>query len=502
MNGETSSDKILRSNVSSLHKLTNNTDERISANDSSPQRQERNDSGTLGGRRFIYSLDSIRKWIWTCFIKPKADEEDERRREFLLNVILCSFLSLLFLLTLIYIDNGLNYPLEYKVLSALCLLLIWGTFSSLLYLSRRGWVRTSAYGLIGLITLFSTMGAVEWGFDLPAVIISYLLIIVISGILFNISVGIQTTIVLTLLIFSIGYYQTHIEMPNLYWRMEDPEMIDALSFSLELFFIMGLAWLSNNEMNKSLKRARDSEERLSNELERVMRVYHFAEFGKLSSGAFHDLMNPLTSISLNLKEIENDVHPDIGDAKKYLDIAIHASRRMENFIVALGKQIKSNDAITRFILNEEIEHAIDLMSFKARKSKCEISFVAEEEIEAFGNSLSFYQTMVTLVSNAIDAYEDNSRHNKPITIDLSRDQSSVLVKISDQGCGMSKEIVDKIFDPFFTTKPGNKGLGLGLAVSKERIEKDLNGTLSVSSNKDHGSTFTISIPQADSNASP
>ena len=69
----------------------------------------------------------------------------------------------------------------------------------------------------------------------------------------------------------------------------------------------------------------------------------------------------------------------------------------------------------------------------------------------------------------------------------------LIVKVIDNGPGISDEIIKKVFDPFFTTKPVNKGTGLGLSISYSIIENH-KGSLTVKSKQSHGTTFTIKLP--------
>jgi signal transduction histidine kinase len=69
----------------------------------------------------------------------------------------------------------------------------------------------------------------------------------------------------------------------------------------------------------------------------------------------------------------------------------------------------------------------------------------------------------------------------------------VEIAVSDTGCGISAEELEKIFDPFYTTKATTDGTGLGLALCNEIIKRS-HGSISVQSKPNEGSTFTVSIP--------
>ncbi|WP_375499047.1 sensor histidine kinase [uncultured Nostoc sp.] len=81
-----------------------------------------------------------------------------------------------------------------------------------------------------------------------------------------------------------------------------------------------------------------------------------------------------------------------------------------------------------------------------------------------------------------------------IRTELTKDQKFILIKISDNGVGMSREVQQRIFEQFFTTKDVGKGTGLGLAIAHQIIVEKHRGTLEVESVSGHGSQFTITIP--------
>lgn len=240
-------------------------------------------------------------------------------------------------------------------------------------------------------------------------------------------------------------------------------------------------------MEKSLVRARDSESKLKNELENISKVYHLAEFGKLSSGAFHDLINPLTSISLYIDELSEK------QTNKNFTKVTAACNRMQNFIEAIEKQVKPHKAIGPIEINKEIEQVIELLSFKARRSKCEVIFEEKENFVVYGDALSFYQITTNLLSNAIDACESLDK-NKLVAIGIQKEKEAIKIIIKDNGIGIPKENLHKIFEPFFTTKSFKKGMGLGLFTSKEKVEKEFGGRIDVNSDL-NGTEFIISLPR-------
>lgn len=129
------------------------------------------------------------------------------------------------------------------------------------------------------------------------------------------------------------------------------------------------------------------------------------------------------------------------------------------------------------------------------------------EIECFPGQLN--QVFMNLLSNAIDAVEESnigrSYHeiaanpNKIlIQTSLTEDKNYALIKIKDNGVGMTEEVKQKIFDHLFTTKPVGKGTGLGLSITYQIIVEKHGGTLEVSSVLGQGAEFIIKLPTQES----
>jgi two-component system NtrC family sensor kinase len=98
-----------------------------------------------------------------------------------------------------------------------------------------------------------------------------------------------------------------------------------------------------------------------------------------------------------------------------------------------------------------------------------------------------------MITNAIDAHENKSYGRIDITTALSDNGQGVHMRISDCGCGITKENLEKIFDPFFTTKPVGRGTGLGLSICHSIIQ-GLGGHIEVKSKINEGTQFDIYLP--------
>ena len=113
-------------------------------------------------------------------------------------------------------------------------------------------------------------------------------------------------------------------------------------------------------------------------------------------------------------------------------------------------------------------------------------------IECVGGEIN--QVLLNIIVNAAQSIKSQNRKEKGlIKIQTFSKDEYVVCKVSDDGPGIPKEIIDKIFDPFFTTKEAGKGTGLGLAVSYGIIKKH-QGSIVVESEVGKGTTFTIKLP--------
>jgi C4-dicarboxylate-specific signal transduction histidine kinase len=335
-----------------------------------------------------------------------------------------------------------------------------------------------------------------------------------AGIIVGTRFAAMLTVIITAFNLVLAYLQTiSVYKPNVYWKNRGVDFSDIAVAMLTLSVILVVSWLSNREIERSLKRARKSEEELKKErdllevrveerirelkeaqMEKMMQLTRFAEFGKLTSGIFHELINPLTTISLNLEHIKGLHARDFSDVKKELQRALNANKRMESFINLVRKQLKQQDEKSFFNIYKEIRGSVDILSYKARKVNVDVRVECGRTIKVFGNPLKFSQAITNIVSNAIDSYDNHKPDKREVIIKCAEQEDKIEVAIQDWGMGVLPENKSKIFEPFFTTKDNEDGMGLGLLITKEIIEHDFGGRLAVKSHKKNGTIFTIKIP--------
>ncbi len=229
------------------------------------------------------------------------------------------------------------------------------------------------------------------------------------------------------------------------------------------------------------------------ELRRIEEMYRFVEFGRLSSGIFHDILNPLTALSLSVEEMKACKS---ARTRKLVEQASRASKQMESFIQIARKQLLSGGKKEEFCPEKESCEAIELLRHKSNIAGVELCIQSTCDAMSYGNPVRFFRIIVNLISNAIDsyAYINKSISKKIVHVTIFSCGRHIVCEIKDQGCGIPRRLQKVIFEPFFTTKEHSLGMGLGLSTAKDSIEQEFGGTISLSSISGKGSVFTVSIP--------
>ncbi|MEL0456808.1 HAMP domain-containing sensor histidine kinase [Flavobacteriaceae bacterium SZ-1-7] len=214
----------------------------------------------------------------------------------------------------------------------------------------------------------------------------------------------------------------------------------------------------------------------------------------------HEFKTPIATINLALDAIKNPkVIEDQDKVKRYLSMIKEENKRMhaqvEN-VLRISKLEKNelNISKDRVELHDLIEDAITHVELIVEDRKGYIkTFFEAEQSSVLANETHFTNVIVNILDNAIK-YSPNAPEIEVYTENVG---ANVILKIKDHGSGMSKAAAKRVFEKFYREHTGNihnvKGHGLGLAYVK-RIVEDHQGHVSVESEKDKGSTFTIKLP--------
>lgn len=252
--------------------------------------------------------------------------------------------------------------------------------------------------------------------------------------------------------------------------------------------------LSNEELLSYFHQNETQSE--EDEIARLTELYHFADFGRLSAGLFHDLATPLNVVLINLEQLkekcENLDDEKIFELESAIDRAFNGTERMMRFLELARSQVQRKKILSMFSVNDEILQAIKMIS-ETSDNELEINFSSNEEVNIFGNSTQLFQVILNLLSNSKDSYLKNSELKK-ILVSLNTSSKGCQIIVQDWGSGIKIEDQSKVFQPFFTTKLAKNGSGIGLFISRDVVQKQFKGKLSFISNES-GTLFTIDLPR-------
>jgi len=246
-------------------------------------------------------------------------------------------------------------------------------------------------------------------------------------------------------------------------------------------------WLLYHDQNRHLAGIIEMERRLE-------KAERLSSLGQLAAGVAHEIRNPLNAISMATQRLKRDYIPaDEAKAQEFKNLSgviRDEIRRLNGIIEEFLSFSKSRRLeLSDFSVTEVLQKIVSLMSeeAKARGITLETKWrLSPAVIPMDINKLQ--QAFLNFIKNAMESITDQGT----ITIAVDKESKNyILVSISDTGCGMTAEEIEKIFSPEYTTK--EKGLGLGIPLAMEII-RGHGGDVRVISRQGFGTTFEIILP--------
>ncbi len=293
---------------------------------------------------------------------------------------------------------------------------------------------------------------------------------------------------------------------------------DLATYIGVVLFILFIASLVHREIKRSRRQSRKEDgvvrterdvlekriaertrELITAETERPHELNRTAEFGKLSQGLFHDLISPLTSISLYIEKLGTKTQ-ESKEGQEIVGKVIEVSKRMNSYMESVRHCIGNAQELSNEIraeMKEELEILRDILRYKVRMAGVTLVIIPCETIYLPIHPVRLHQLLLNLTSNAIDACTEAKKADlygidHKVTVQVSRADDVLILTVRDNGCGMSQDQTDLLFKKSFTTK--EKGSGIGLQTVKSIVKDDLHGSIVVESQKGTGTTFTITVP--------
>jgi signal transduction histidine kinase len=215
-----------------------------------------------------------------------------------------------------------------------------------------------------------------------------------------------------------------------------------------------------------------------------------AALGRAAAQVAHEVKNPLAGLllySLHLKsKSDNLSEKQTYLVDKIVDTINHLNNRVEQI---LGFARPVNLDLRAATLTDIVNDILGLLQPQVTAKKIEVRLSMSDPAYAIIDDSSIRGALMNLILNAIEAMPEGG------TLSIAVNQTGELVRleIADTGPGIDEEKAKKIFEPFFTTKA--QGLGLGMPYAKRVIDQH-NGTISLSSRPEEGTTISITLPAA------
>jgi len=250
--------------------------------------------------------------------------------------------------------------------------------------------------------------------------------------------------------------------------------------------------------NRALMFLRDVTDRRTQELQ-LLQAEKMSGIGVLAAGVAHEINNPLTSVAGYAEALLRRFRDDAGLAQdprldvfqKYLDVIMRETYRCKGIIDSLlSFSRKSDGSVGSVDLNAVLQEVLELVRHKSRYEHIEIlEFLQHDLPPVLGDGAGLRQVLMNLLLNAHQAIQGAGI----VEISTFCEENMGVIRIKDSGCGIPPEQLAQIWNPFFTTKTVGQGLGLGLAITYNIIQRQ-GGEIQVESQKNEGATFTVRLP--------
>ena len=223
----------------------------------------------------------------------------------------------------------------------------------------------------------------------------------------------------------------------------------------------------------------------------IVRQEKMVALGQMATGVAHEITNPLASMDSllqlaqrNPQRMNAEFVTKLRDQVARINATIHQMRSLAH--PAPGDK-------QRVPLNELVAQAVEMarMDSRARRIGIEKELAPDVGLVEV-QPQAILQVIINLLLNALDAMAEVE--SPRLAVRTRGVENRWVIEVTDNGCGIAPQHMNRVFEPFFTTKPVGKGTGLGLSISYNLIRRQ-NGQIDVTSTPGAGTTFSIHLPQ-------
>ena len=242
--------------------------------------------------------------------------------------------------------------------------------------------------------------------------------------------------------------------------------------------------------------------RLNETQDQLVQMEKMASIGLLTAGIAHEINNPLGFIlpSFELAEswleaartgkaherVRNldDLAQLLGECRRGLDRIARLVRQLRIFSHPGRPELEPVDV-------DAVVHSVVALVEREFSGHVTITVYSSEDAVARANDDQLRQVILNVIINAAHSFTAPEKTGR-IEVFVEPRVDEILVRVIDNGCGISSENLRRVFDPFFTTKPVGRGTGLGLSISRDLVKK-MGGNITLESQVGRGTAVSISL---------
>ena len=218
----------------------------------------------------------------------------------------------------------------------------------------------------------------------------------------------------------------------------------------------------------------------------------FISVGQAIANITHQWKTPLSRAGSLVMQIDDIIRYEKENINQLAQKPLTKLQSVIDFMAQSTYEIcdfyKTEQKITVFSLNKEIQSIINILSGKNETILAEITLNAKEEVFLNNYRYALSNVLMIIIDNALDIFQERGTRYPKITIDIITHQTTLIIRIEDNGGGIDIDPIESIFDIFVSSKKS----GLGLALAKNLIENKLQGGITAT-NTQEGGQFNITL---------
>jgi two-component system NtrC family sensor kinase len=258
-----------------------------------------------------------------------------------------------------------------------------------------------------------------------------------------------------------------------------------------------------NAMTARFQEIRDDLDRQVRErTKQVVRSEQLASVGFLAAGVAHEINNPLASISICSESLEGRLATLLKDES---DTNAAEREVVSNYLQMIQREAFRCKQITEKLLDfsrtgdperhltdfrELVEGVIEMIGHIGSYRDKHVELLAGDPVLVELCPQEFKQVVLNLITNGLDSLDPGGK----VTVSIVARGNEAVITVSDNGCGMTDEVIRHLFEPFFTRRRNGQGTGLGLSITYRIIEEHHGQITAESAGVGRGSRFTVTLP--------